>query len=297
MNPEKEYLMHTNTPAAGSMTPLPSVVWAEFFRENAETPTPVAWTAEAATLTPDEREAVGVSVAEFQLGESSEGSNLLRFGRRHAEETGDPAYFAALRLFIGEEHRHARDLGRFMDLAGLPRLRKTWGDSAFRFLRRRAGLEGSIAVLVTAEVIATVYYAALRAATASPLLRGLCDRILADEDQHVQFQCERLAILRRHRRGPLARAAASVVHHLLMAGACVLVWRGHRHALRQGGFGAIAFACAVWRSLRHALRIADPARYPTVPPTARVDDHRWWGGISAAAPPARDLAATRSGHR
>src|SRR3954464_1325897 len=92
---------------------LPSATWLEFFNINAQAPTCVEWTAAAAALTDKERSAVASSIAEFQLGESSEGANLLRFGRHYAEVTGNPAYYPALRLFIGEEHRHARDLGRF----------------------------------------------------------------------------------------------------------------------------------------------------------------------------------------
>jgi hypothetical protein len=266
----------------GAATPLSSAAWVEFFRINAQTPTPVDWAAAAAALTAEERAAVASSVAEFQLGESSEGANLLRFGRHYAEASGDAAYYAALRLFIGEEHRHARDLGRFMDLAGLPRLADTWADSVFRFLRRRAGLEVSIAVLVTAEVIATVYYDALRAATASPLLRGLCDRILTDEAHHVRFQCERLAILRA-RRGSAALAATAVLHRLLMAGACVVVWRGHRRALRRGGYGFVRFWLALRLAHGKAIRLADPRRYKLKPTSRRIADHPWWVVPPAAA--------------
>ena len=144
---------------------------------------------------------------EFQLGESSEGRHLMTRAIRHAADTGDVDYIPALRLFIAEEHRHARDLGRVLDLAGIPRVGRTWPDTVFRWLRKGAGLELSIAVLVTAEIIAKVYYAALREATHAPVLRRLCDQILADEVQHVRFQAERVAILRRGKSAPRLDAA------------------------------------------------------------------------------------------
>src|SRR5204863_9873627 len=117
----------------------------------------------------------------------------------YAQRAGDPAYPHTLALFIAEEHRHASDLGRFLDTAGLGRAKRAWPDSVFRWLRHRAGLELSISVLVTAEIIAKVYYAALRDSTTSNVIARLCDQILSDEVQHVRFQCERLAILRARR--------------------------------------------------------------------------------------------------
>ena len=47
-------------------------------------------------------------------------------GIHHAADTGDATYVQALRLFMAEEYRHARDLGRVMDLAGIPRVGRTW---------------------------------------------------------------------------------------------------------------------------------------------------------------------------
>src|SRR5262245_4258150 len=43
------------------------------------------------------------SVQRFQLGESGEGSQLLR----KAELAGDPDYFHAAKLFVAEEQQHA----------------------------------------------------------------------------------------------------------------------------------------------------------------------------------------------
>ena len=97
-----------------------------------------------------------------------------------------------------------------MDLNRIPRVRRGWTDSVFRWLRNVVGtLEISIGVLVTAEIIAKVYYPALREASGSVVLRAICDQIIRDERKHVEFQTEQLAGLRigRSRRGNRRRCA------------------------------------------------------------------------------------------
>jgi hypothetical protein len=165
-----------------------------------------------------------------------------------------------LRLFIAEENRHAQELGRFLDLAGIPRVGASWPDTVFRILRRRAGLELSIVVLVTAEIIAKVYYAALRDATGSPVLRRLCEQILRDERHHVHFQSQRVALLRAQRSRPSIRVRVAL-HRFLLAGTCVVVWRKHGRAMRAGGFGFRRFWRATWREMNDAIADMDPANY------------------------------------
>jgi len=233
--------------------------WREYFHRNAANLLPIPWQA-GVTLTEGERRAIAASVQEFQLGESSEGKHFQGLARQYGERTGDMEYVYALRLFIAEENRHARDLGRVMDLAGIERIGHTWPDAVFRWLRHRAGLELSIAVLVTAEIIAKVYYAALRRATRSEVLRRLCDQILRDEDFHVRFQCERLAILRA-RRSRFTVWAKGAVQRWFFAGTCRVVWWKHRHALRAGGFSYRSFRRAARREMLAAVRLMDPANY------------------------------------
>src|SRR5262249_7311040 len=157
----------------------------------------------------------------------------------------------AIKLFIREEQRYARDLGRFLHLAGIPLLQRTWPDTVFRWLRHRAGLELSIRVLITAEIIARVYYIALHNATGSTVLRRLCEQILADEEAHVRFQAERLAILRS--RG--ARWWLKCIHgwqRFLFWGACLVVWWKHGRALRAGRFGFRLYWRSAWQEMNAA---------------------------------------------
>lgn len=116
---------------------------------------------------------------------------------RLADPLGDSQ---CAKLDAGEEQRHARDLARFLRQNSIPTIKTTFADRVFRNLRHLfASLQISIAVLITAEIIAKVYYAALKEATNSTVLRTLCDQILQDEVKHVEFQAEQLGKLRCYR--------------------------------------------------------------------------------------------------
>jgi hypothetical protein len=235
-----------------SDTDWPSSRWAEWFRENASRWRTIPWHL-GAPLSGAERSTIARSLAVFQLGESSEGKHLIKSAKIHAASSGDVDYLDAIRRFIAEEQGHARVLGRFMDLAGIPRIKHTWSDWVFRRLRRGAGLELSITVLITAELIATIYYAALRDATASGLLRSLCDKILDDEAYHVRFQSQRIALLSQGRPA-WQNAVCEEFRRILMRGTCLVVWKGHRDVLRAGGHDWPSFHQACQSQLEATLR-------------------------------------------
>lgn len=241
--------------------------WLAYFRTNARRKDRFPWRA-GARITEAERAAIGRSIAMFQLGESGEGRHIQRAAERYLQRGGDPAYLPALKLFIREEQRHGRDLGRFMDLAGITRWRRCGTDGLFRFMRHTGGLERAIAVLLTAELIAQVYYRALREATGSPLLKRLCGRILRDEVYHVRFQCERIGMLRRGRRG-WDRSWRLALQRALFAGAVAWVYLTHGRALRAGGFGLARFWRACWGRFRAARAMLEPWPMQAPSPCAR----------------------------
>lgn len=246
-----------------------SAAWVQYFRFNARSLARIPW--ELGVFVTDEtRAAVAASIQEFQLGESSEARHLIDRGKRHAAEVGDADYVEALGLFIAEEHRHARELGQVLDLAGIGRVAHSWPDTVFRFMRRLAGLELSIVVLVTAEIIARVYYAALREATGASVLRRLCDQILGDEVRHVHFQTERIAVLRRGRSRVLSGVCQGL-HRILMVGTCLVVWHKHGRCMRAGGYGFGRFWREIWVEMADALVRCDPANYPALAETVAVD--------------------------
>lgn len=245
--------------AAGLPGAKTSREWLGYFEHNERNLFDVPWDAPAGDAS-----AVAESIQGFQLGESSEGRRLLAFAREYAARTGDEDYVGALKHFIREKQRHARDLARYMERAGIPTIDRTWPDTVFRSMRRFAGLELSISVLITAEIVAKVYYPALRESTNSPLLRRVCDQIISDEIQHVEFQAERLAMLRRGR-GDLVLDATHGLHRFFFGGTLFVVWWKHADALRAGGYGFRRFWGAAWRMFEEARRRMDPRTYADDP--------------------------------
>jgi hypothetical protein len=229
--------------------------WRRYYEENARSLLKIPWEL-GHELSYAEQRAIIRSVQDFQAGESSEGRHLFQYAKDYAERTGDHEYIEAIRLFIAEEQRHARDLGHFMQLNGIPLVKTTFTDGVFRRLRQVfGGLEISIGVLVTAEIIAKVYYAALQGATNSVVLQTLCRQILRDEVKHVEFQVERLGILRAKRNWMLLKGTIAIQRFLFL-GTCIVVWAFHYKVFRKSGYGFIDYWWANWMEFEEAFQMA-----------------------------------------
>jgi hypothetical protein len=197
------------------------------------------------------------------LGESGEGKHLYQAAKDYAIESGDVEYVEAATNLIKEEQRHAGYLKGFMTIEGIGAARKSRLNRVFKRLRKSADLEVCISVLITAEIIAKVYYPALGRATRSTLLQRLCKRIEEEEIEHVIFQSERLAMIRRDR-GGIRLKVAHVLQKILFIGTCLLVWRRHASAMRLSGLGFRSY----WRSCRDefndAMSRMDPRNYESL---------------------------------
>ena len=204
--------------------------WREYFEKNKSHFGDINWVA-VDNLTPEEKNCIAASIAQFQKGESSEGKHLFS----HAKKYPDPEYTECIKLFIREEQMHARVLGQFMDKQNIPRIKNHWVDGIFRWLRKLAGMENTIVVLVTAEIIAKIYYNALNHATSSVLLKSICRQILKDEDQHISFQCYTINKLAENKKY-MGRIIRQSWHLILMLGTIMVVWMTHRGVLKKGGY-------------------------------------------------------------
>lgn len=237
-----------------------SAEWVAYFRANRTTLLDVPWGA-GAGVTPEELAEIVDSLRAWQLGETSDGARLLKTAEVHAATIGDPGFVEVVRLFTAEEQRHGEELGKFLDAAGVPRAARDLGDSLFRVFRHfLMRMEVWASVVVVIEVHALLYYAALRRATRSALLRRICEQILRDEVPHIRFQCERLAIIRRGR-GRVLRVLTAGAHCVLFVGITAAVWVGHRRALRAGGFTFRRFWQSAWAQMGGAWRAMDPKAY------------------------------------
>jgi hypothetical protein len=232
-------------PASNDLATAESASWGRHFLAAAIAADRLPW-GDPTRLSQEESRCIQSSIQQFQLGEGSSGRRLLQRGREFANAAGDPDFLEALALFVKEEQRHSGYLLRFMQREGIPASSSHWVDTVFRRLRVLAGLELSLRVLVSAEIIAIPYYRALGAATQSRLLRAICGRILQDEAAHLRFQASMLSRLAANR--PIsADRIVSAVHRLFLLITCLVVWREHGRVFRAAGYARGGFlAEALW---------------------------------------------------
>ncbi|HTX05373.1 MAG TPA: hypothetical protein VMD06_06060 [Steroidobacteraceae bacterium] len=232
-------------------------IWLNHFEYHAEQPRGLSGGARS-ILRPEERRLIARSIAVFQLGEQSDGSGLLRAAYRFALAHGDQLLPRITELFIREEQRHARLLREFMEEHGIRAKCHHWTDGIFRRLRRLAGFELYLHVLITAELIGNVYYRALEAATACQRLKTICRTLLADELAHVGYESELILELR-SRRPPALRTLIRLLHRAFFCGAACAVWISHHRVLRRAGHDAAGFlrACLA----QYAFHLDPPAAW------------------------------------
>jgi hypothetical protein len=213
--------------------------WCRHFRNNAVNPYHLPWD-DPTPLSREESRRIHSSIQQFQLGEGSSGSRLLKRGLEYANAEADPRFIEALKLFVKEEQRHSAYLLRFMLREGIAAASKHWVDTVFRRLRVLAGLELSLRVLVSAEIIAIPYYQALAAATQSPLLQAICSRILQDESAHLRFQASMLSRLAASRTF-FSDRVVSAAHRLFLLATSYVVWLEHGDVFRAAGYSRAGF--------------------------------------------------------
>jgi hypothetical protein len=206
-------------------------------------------------LTTEERELIGRSIATFQLGEQSAGSHFLRAAYRFAQLNDMAPVARITELLIREERQHAALLRSFMDAHGIAAKQHDWTDSIFRRVRKLMELELYLAVLLTAELVGSVYYRALETVTGCQQLRLLCRMFVADELAHIGFESDLLLALRA-RRGPLARSSSNFAQRLFFLGTSMVVWMTHRPVLRRANYTMLTFleACL----LQYAFYLEPP---------------------------------------
>ena len=208
------------------MSPGDLEIWLNHFEHHALRPRRVPHGL-SDILTADESQLIASSIATFQLGEQAGGRGLLRAAERFARTNEMPHLVRIIDLLIREERRHALLLRAFMQDHRLAVKSTDWTDRAFRRIRRLAGLQLYLSVLISAELIGTVYYRALESATSCRRLQVLCRTLVADELAHIGFESQLLLALQA-RRGAASRAVTRAVHLIFFAG--TTAWSGRRTA-------------------------------------------------------------------
>ncbi len=234
--------------------------WLAYYHKNAASQESPPWHL-GLGATQDRLEPIIKSLQAWQLGETSDGSHLMRAAQAYAEKTGDVKFLEVARLFIQEEQRHGEMLGCFLDLAGAQRISSNWGDTAFRTLRYSfASMEVWATPVLMVETMALLYYKAIHDATPSRVLRSICTQILRDEVAHIRFQIERLAVMH-HKRKPWMLSATYFMQRILFTGVSLAVWIGHGQAFRAGGYTFRQYWKCAWRKMNSAWQRMRPENY------------------------------------
>lgn len=208
--------------------------WLAYFKQNALRQR-IDWNI-APNIGADELRPVLKSLQAWQLGESSDGSHLIRATAKYADKIVDLEYLEVMKLFIKEEQKHGNNLGAYLDKIGRPRVKKDWGDTLFRKVRYfNTSMELWTLAVITVESTAQVFYQALKSATQCQLLQAICTDILIDEVEHIAFQKERLSII--YQCKPLFSLKwRKPAYKLFFFFVSQLVWFAHRNLFKAGGF-------------------------------------------------------------
>ena len=209
-----------------------SKYWINYFDRNLKNER-IDWTIKP-SLSETEKESILKSLQAWQLGETSEGKNLIDAATKHARRLRDPDYTSAIRLFIKEEQKHGNNLGRYLDLIKEERIKKDWGDSMFRKIRGlNNNMEFWTIAVITVESTAQIFYQCLKDATGCKLLKQICTDILVDEAAHITFQIERLGLIY-HQKNAFARFISYYAYGVFFFSTALVVWFAHAKLFKAG---------------------------------------------------------------
>ena len=194
----------------------------------------INWSLEP-VITENEKQQLIPSMQAWQLGETSDGSNLLCAATKYARSMSDSDYIDAIALFIKEEQKHGENLGCYLDAIGEKRIQKNWGDSLFRYIRHlNTSMEMWTLAVITVESAAQVYYQALKDATQCSLLKEICTDILVDEAYHISFQTERMKMMY-DRKTSWKKSLLNYFYLFFYFSTALVVWMAHKKVFIAGG--------------------------------------------------------------
>lgn len=207
------------------------------------------------------KDPVIASLRTFQAGETGEGRVVAQ--ARAAMGAAEPAFAEAMRLYIAEEGRHARELGLLLRALGARRAASVPAASVFRVARGVIGFRTKMAILTAAEVVGIVYYDLLAERVPSPALRRVVRVIVAEERAHVVFQRDFFAsqvdgIGGGRSVGRLARGALGLALSAAVTAALAVFVADERALLRALGVSPLDVARRAHAVSREALT-AEPA--------------------------------------
>ncbi|TNE38262.1 MAG: hypothetical protein EP347_06410 [Alphaproteobacteria bacterium] len=253
------------------LTKTPYEDWLAYFEANAKARAKETLAFDERPLSERERQLIGRSLAQFQLGERSEGHNLIGRITAYSHEVGEPALTRLAVLLIDEEYRHAAMLAQFMEHHSLPLLEHHWVDSCFRYIRRFGGLDLMLTTLLIALTIASQYYRSLGPASRSPMLKRMCVILREEEAAQIHLLNQLIEEVRGRRPsfGYWWRGQAAKV---IFGGALLIVWFNHSRIYRRSGIGFAGFWRVNWRQWRQSGTPPTGSINPTLAHLLRFND-------------------------
>jgi len=241
-----------------------TIQWIGHFYANAEQQR-IDWSIKP-SLSKGELSVILSSLQAWQLGETSDGKNLVKAATLYAAKIQDLQYVHAIKLFIKEEQKHGENLGKYLDSIGKPRIKHDWGDSLFRWVRHwNTSMEMWTLTVLVVESAAQIFYKALKEATHCKLLRQICTDILIDEAYHIDFQTERFAMLF-ERKSLVGKMISSGCYKPFFFMTALVVWMAHRKLFRAGGNDLKTFMNKMgYKFTRTIGRATDLSYYKDVP--------------------------------
>jgi hypothetical protein len=197
--------------------------WRQRFESNRRRPEPAVEVGNEA-IPSEWVDVLASSLARFQAGETGEG-RVVHQVRQTRWSSIDDDYREALRLFVAEEGRHARLLGRAVKALGGRPVQKAWTERAFRMGRSAVGVRTKLVVLWAAEVGAVVGYGALVARLPPSGIAATLQQLVEDERGHLAFHT---TFFRAAASDPATRAVAVAALGGAVAAALTAMWWDHR---------------------------------------------------------------------
>ncbi|MEX6687800.1 ferritin-like domain-containing protein [Danxiaibacter flavus] len=175
------------------------------------------------------------SLQAWQLGETSDGKNLLRAATLYSKKINDSDYVEAVKLFIKEEQKHGNSLGRYLDEIGQKRITYNWGDYLFRKIRYfNTSMEIWTLTVIVVESTAQIFYQSLKDATNCALLKQIATDILIDEAYHIDFQTQRMQVIFSAKNN-FEKLICHHIYKLFFFTTSLVVWFAHKKIFQAGG--------------------------------------------------------------
>ncbi|NUO48822.1 MAG: hypothetical protein HOV80_08200 [Polyangiaceae bacterium] len=123
----------------------------------------------------------------FQAGETGEG-RIVAEAARQPGSRHDADFVEALRMYVAEEGRHARELGLLVRALGGEPSHTHPSAERFRTVRRLIGFRTKMMVLAGAEVVGGVFYDLVARHAGCAALSRVLGVIVREERAHLVFQ-------------------------------------------------------------------------------------------------------------